>query len=790
VKAVLTDIRLIGVFLVACVSMQSQSGGAISVLVRDASGISVGQAKLRLEREAGGWSAELETDAAGRARFVNLPWLRYVLHAEKAGFASVKAALAIRSAVPEEVVLDLPVAGLSESLTVVDQGGAASVDPEQTGSRATMSRESIEQLAQRGGARGLEQVLLSFPGFAQNANGTIHPRGAHNQMTFVIDGMPISDQLGGAFANAIDPSIVESVELYTGNIPAEYGNKVSAVAQVTTRTGAGSRRKLTGNLVSQAAQFDLLSQTAQFAGEAGKLAYSGMGLASKTNRFLDGVSLDNLHNGGNSQRAFLRTDYQLGPRDTLRFSVMGGRSGFESANLRSQQANGMRQRNALEDMAFSGAWMRVLDAKSALEINSSWRPTWAQLLPSAGDTPVTAQQERSLGTFHSGLRYSRLMGRHNVRVGGDVQRFVLRENFTFAVTEPGFDPDLIQFERRPFVFSERGRGALDSIFIQDQIRAGRFTLNLGLRYDSYRFLVNGAQWQPRVGVAYHLRETGTVFRISYNRLYQTPPNENLLLSNSDASAEVLSPGVRQTFGDRVTRLRPERQNFYEAGVQQSLGPWMSFQGTVYHKNAKDQQDNNNFFNTGIVFPITLAGIRVNGAEARWELKQWRGFSSSLSLTHSRAISTPPFTGGLYIGNGAIEALSAGPFVIDHDQKLGAHLVMNYRAQAGWFVNGAVRHDSGLVVNPSDPEEVAADPDYADLLPYVKLGVTPSRARPRTISDAVVGYRRSRDGSPRWEAALQVTNLTDQTAVYNFQSAFVGTRVVQPRTFGVRWRYWF
>ena len=36
------------------------------------------------------------------------------------------------------------------------------------------------------------------------ANGAIHPRGAHNQMTYVIDGVPFSDQLTGAFANALD----------------------------------------------------------------------------------------------------------------------------------------------------------------------------------------------------------------------------------------------------------------------------------------------------------------------------------------------------------------------------------------------------------------------------------------------------------------------------------------------------------------------------------------------------------------------------------------------------------
>lgn len=60
---------------------------------------------------------------------------------------------------------------------------------------------------------------------------------------YVIDGMPVSDQLTGSFANAVDPSIVQNIELYTGNVPAEFGSKVSGVAVITTRSGAGTPRK-------------------------------------------------------------------------------------------------------------------------------------------------------------------------------------------------------------------------------------------------------------------------------------------------------------------------------------------------------------------------------------------------------------------------------------------------------------------------------------------------------------------------------------------------------------------
>src|SRR5206468_11019953 len=150
----------------------------------------------------------------------------------------------------------------------------------------------------------------------------------------------------------------------------------------------------------------------------------------------------------------------------------------------------------------------------------------------------------------------------------------------------------------------------------------------------------------------------------------------------------------------------------------------SLDGSFYHKDSQDQQDNDNFFNTGIIFPTSLRSIRVNGAEMRAVLLPTRGFSGSLGVTHYHAVSSPPFTGGLFLGSTAVQLLSAGPFVIDHDQKLGLHGDLRYASKRGWWTSGALRYDSGLVTNPSNPAEVAKDPDYAPLLPYVDLGGDP------------------------------------------------------------------
>jgi hypothetical protein len=248
--------------------------------------------------------------------------------------------------------------------------------------------------------------------------------------------------------------------------------------------------------------------------------------------------------------------------------------------------------------------------------------------------------------------------------------------------------------------------------------------------------------------------------------------------------------VREAFGTAFITILPERQNFYELGLQQTITRNIGFSGSYYHKSARNMQDNDNFLNTGIIFPTSLAQSRVNGVEGRFNFLPSHRFSGSLSFTHYRAIVTPPFTGGLFLGSTALDSLSAGPFIIDHDQTLGVHGILNYAFSRSWWSTLSVRYDSGLVSNPSDPAEVASDPDYADLLPYVNLGADPTRVRPRTVTDISFGYDHYRNDRKAWEFSFNLLNAGNVTALYNFQSVFVGTRVVQPRTAGVKLRFFW
>ncbi|MEW5974880.1 MAG: TonB-dependent receptor [Acidobacteriota bacterium] len=793
-------VGLLGVWLSS--TAMAQVTAQVHGLVTDPEGAAVGAARVTLSHALNGYRQEVVSAADGTFQLVNIPFNTYVLTVEKSEFVCDPRTLSLRSNLPMHVDVSLRLAERIETLTVGEFDRELLVEPEVTGTRAALDSSSIERFPSQAGSRGLESALLSLPGFAANANGAIHPRGAHNQMTYVIDGMPISDQLTGSFANSVDPNIIQSLELFTGNIPAEFGSKISGVASVTTRSGLGRGRTHSGSVQVGAAQFGVLSQVTEVAGGSDRAGYFVAIHTLKSNRYLDQVSLDNLHNGGNSERAFARFDFHSSPNNLFRANLMMGRSSFQLANLRSQHAAGQQQRQLLRDFSGSLGWVRTLSPRSTLDSTISYRSTIAQLFPSPGDTPVTAAQARHLSSATFSTRYNTLRGRHNFRIGIDFLYFPVSENFSFGITDPrfndpersGYIPTLLAHDLsrggRLFDFSDKNAGRLYTGFVQDSVKWNRLTFSLGLRYDAYRFLVRGNQWQPRIGVSFHLRETGTVLRASYNRNYQTPPNENLLLSSSERSSVLVPVHVRETLGGALIRIRPERQNVFEAGFQQGLGDRFSLDAAVYHKNSVDMQDNDNFFNTGIIFPTALKQARVNGAEARLVVRPTHGLSGSLSLTHYHAVVTPPFTGGLFLGSTAIDLLSAGPFVIDHDQKLGLHSMLQYNWRQNLWTSWSIRYDSGLVSNPSDPDVVAADSDYRDLLPYVNLTSDPARVRPRTIVDFAVGYERVREGRRRWDVQLNLSNLTNQTALFNFQSIFVGTRLVQPRSVGgkIRWHW--
>jgi len=252
------------------------------------------------------------------------------------------------------------------------------------------------------------------------------------------------------------------------------------------------------------------------------------------------------------------------------------------------------------------------------------------------------------------------------------------------------------------------------LFMEDQIKTGNWLFNLGLREDVYNGLTDANQTQPRVGIAYNIKPTATVLRISYARTLETPFNENLVLSSTGCSNAVLSPLLNCSPGVSGT-MQPGFRNEFHAGLQQAFWKKVVVSGEYIWKYTHNAFDFSVLGNTPITFPIDWHNSKIPGYAVRADIPQMHGFSAYLVASSVAARFYPPQVAGA----GATVGQTGLPFRIDHDEKFNQTTHLQYTVSRGKILKGYWggfnwRYDSGMVAgstpcySPSDPNSACAN----------------------------------------------------------------------------------
>ncbi|BDU73331.1 TonB-dependent receptor [Mesoterricola silvestris] len=780
-------------------SAASSGSGLVSGTVKDEGGRPVAGAVVTLENRVVGRLQTARTDAQGRFSLFNVPFNDYHLEASAPGLATAHRDVAVRSTLPLQVALSLPQAG---AVVVVEEH--AGIIEDHPSSHIDIDRATIEQIPAVVQSRGMESILLATPGFIQDENGRFHFRGSHGQAMYVIDGVPVTDQMQATFSNSLDPGQVESMEVITGGISAEYGGKPGAVVNLTSKSGLGTPGGFEGNVTFGAARFETYETGLSLRGSTDRSGWFVTAAGSRSDRFLDPVNFENLHNQGSTGRIYTRFDWLLSDRDTLRLSVGGGATQRDVVNLASQEARGQDQRARNVDANVSLGWTRLLGPDASLEATLFHRHSTAKLDPTADlapgftgngpDYPYWARQDRSLDNQGATVAYQAKKGDDSFKAGLQYVRYPIRERFAFAipdgsrVTDSG-DP---LYPYTPagggniFRFDEGIAPSLASAYVQQDLKSGNWNLALGLRLDSYHgrgYVQN--QLQPRVGVSRSFPDAGTLLRFSYDRLLITPENENLAFSTSQAAWDLTSAA-----GTRVPQLRPEIQDSFLVGVEQQLGGIFKASLDYWWKDSANSADNDQFLNTGVLFPTAAAKGAFHGMDLRLDLLEVRGWSGYLSAGTVRTIFRTPTVGGL--SSAEASGPAGTPYLIDHDEKLTLQLGVRYQSK-GFFGQVIGRYDSGLVAG--DPAEAAGNPDYAFGIPYVRVTndslVGPTwRIKPRTVWNLSAGREFATSAHTSLTLGANLLNVFNEKGLYNFLSAFGGTHVIPPRTLAVNVKFKF
>jgi hypothetical protein len=228
-----------------------------------------------------------------------------------------------------------------------------------------------------------------------------------------------------------------------------------------------------------------------------------------------------------------------------------------------------------------------------------------------------------------------------------------------------------------------------------------------------------SQAEPRLGVAYNVKPTNTVLAVSYARTLETPFNENLVLSSSGCSNEVLAPLLLCQPGVSGL-LKPGWRNDFHASFQQAFGDKLLVGGEYMWKYTHGAHDFSVLGNTPITFPVDWHNSKIPGYALHAEMPDMHGFSAYVVMSSVAARFFPPQIAGA----GANPAVASGnacpwatgcPFRIDHDEKYNQTTHLQYTLHDSGIMNGLWggfnwRYDSGLVAGAVPCYNSTGDPN--------------------------------------------------------------------------------
>ena len=716
--------------LVSPATCQSLGNAAtLSGIVIDQTDAVVPDAIVRIHNPVSGYERTTKTGHDGAFSFVNIPQNKYHLDVSAVGFERHFEDVHLHNAIPVNLSVRLAVADSHTEVTV-EASAPDLVDAVPT-SQNEIDRSLTDSLPTTAPASGLSSAIaLATPGVVGDSNGFIHPLGDHAQVTFAVDGEPVSDQQSKQFSTQLPLNAVQSMQVITGAPPAEFGDKTSLVVNTTTRSGMG-QSKPTGELTTQYGSFGAISQEASI-GFGGKnwgsfTAANGM----RSSRFLDTPEFQPIHAAGNSGNLFERLDYQPTERDMFHLNLFVARNWFQIPNTYDQAAAGQDQRQQVRTFSLAPGYQRTVGTNLLYTANAWWREDFVDYLPSAdpfSDTPGTIGQTRKLRSAGIKTDLAISKRRHAIKIGMQYGQTGLSEDTRFALTSasinpvcltdagdavpgtlvlsasgcaaagytanPDFLPGLLPYDltRGGGYLNFRGRGTINqtAVFVQDDINLGNLNVSLGLRFDDYRGLTQSDRVEPRVGLAYHIKPTSTVLRASYTQTMETPYNENLLLSNMAAFG---GTGLGQVgaYGDQA--LKSGVRTSYNTGIQQSFHRKVVIDGEYFWKFTDNAYDFDTLFNTPVVFPISWRKSKIDGVSVRISTVDIHGFTAYTVLGHTRARFFGPENGGLLFNS----PLETSVFRIDHDQALEQTTHARYQfGKRGPWVAFTWRYDSGMV----------------------------------------------------------------------------------------------
>ncbi len=743
------------------------NSGELRLRVTDPSGLGV-KAVIHITSEANQYRTVLSTSDQGSLTVQRLPYGIYQLEIEQPGFAPFAESVEIHSTLPIELRIQLKLPTVNQSVKV--SADSTLIDPDQAGSVSQVGTDFIQNRLGSVPGRSLQDLVNSQPGWLYEGNAVLHPRGSEYQTQFVVDGIPLNDNRSPSFGPEIEADDVESMSIFTAGFPAEYGRKMGGVVELNTlqdaQPGFHGEVVLSGGSLDSAGAF----AKAQYSWGSNSLGVSASG--SVTDHYLNPVVPENYSNTGTLGDFSVNYERDLTSKDRIRFIVRHELSRYDIPNELVQQAAGqLQQADNIETMG-TMSYQHTFSSNAVADFRGMVRDNANDFNSNPQSTPIEVFQHNRFREGYFKGTATVHHGRNEWKFGAESDNTFLHENFSYIITDPTqFDPGTPS----TFSFLASHPDLEQSAFVQDLIRLGNWTINAGLRWDHYQLLLNRQAVQPRFAISRYFPSAGVVLHFSYDRIFQTPSFENILLSSSTA-ATTLDPLSLQL------PVQPSQGNYYEVGLTKVLFGHFRLDTNYFRRLVNNYADDDQIDNTSISFPIAFRKAILYGAEAKIDLPDWHRFSGFVSYSYIVGNAFNPVTGGLFLGDDAVIPLT-GHFPDSQDQRNTVRGRLRYQVAPRFWIAGGIQFDTGLPFEfDGDPSTVLAE--YGQQV-LNRINFNRGRILPAFQVNASAGadiYR-----SERLKMGFQIDgqNLNNVLNVIDFGGLFSGNAIGPSRNFAMR-----
>jgi outer membrane receptor for ferrienterochelin and colicins len=603
----------------------------------------------------------------------------------------------------------------------------ASIQPSLGATSYTITNETIQALP-GGDNQQFNQIILQLPGVVQDGFGQFHVRDDHNNLQYRINGVILPEGLA-VFGQTLSPRLINSFNLLTGALPAQYGLRTAGIIDVTTKTGFNN----SGAVSLYGGSHDTYEPSVEYGGSSGSTNYfisadyrhDKLGIES-----VDGSSTP-IHDKTNQVQLFGYVDHIID--DENRVSFVGGFSNqkFEIPNPDGLQAgdtnpgwnaNGQtdflsndlnerqRERTGFGQLAWlhdSGP-LTIQGSVFARYSSLKYTPDVLGELLFNGQAQNAFKKDITEGAQVDGAY--RLSAAHTLRFGALFEHDRGISRTSTAVFPGSFDDDgnFIQTGQSITIADNSAETeTTESVYLQDEWKVlPTVTLNVGGRFDHYKGYREQQQFSPRANIVWQPTQSTTI-HAGYARYFSPAPFENVATTTV---SKFVGTSAAAPEGLPDTTPFAERQNYFDIGFQQKVGTTgLTFGVDGYYRRSHNLIDEGQFGAPIILTPFNYRRGKIHGVEANVSYAKgpWLFYGN---FAYAKAMGKDVTSSQFDFDPGDLAYIQNHYIFLDHDQTYTGSAGISYAFKtgplAGFKLGGDMIYGSGLRADGDVPNGVA------------------------------------------------------------------------------------